>query len=489
MSLTQLGRYKITGTLGRGAMGVVYKAYDPLIDRMVAIKTIDHASLSREEAEDFEKRFKREAKSAGRLNHPNIVTIHDVGRSDDLSYIAMEFLVGRSLREILDSGHELSLLRIAEIAAQIADGLAFAHINDVVHRDIKPANIMVLDHDVVKITDFGVALLPVGGHSLDGAACGSPKYMAPEQITGQKVDGRSDIFSLGTVLYEMLAGRPAFVGDDLSAILYQVLNEAPPLPSEYYPSLPNGFDRIVARAMAKSPDKRYQNAAEMSADLRKYRRYAKQEKKRQQAGSEAPHEVPPVRKGEPGTGEPFGTAVSLKLGSALRGRVLRFGIPLVIVVVLVGAMLFSRNDRPEVTPEAGAAESAAIAASPAIVPVAAAVVPAPVLAEAPVPEPVMASAVATEPPPVVTVIANGAEPEAPTVVPAVVTEGRVRLAIAPWGEVYVDNRKVGISPPLTEIKVSPGKHTIEVRNGTFEPYRQDISLAASGTLRIKHKFE
>jgi serine/threonine-protein kinase len=192
----------------------------------------------------------------------------------------------------------LSLVRIAEIAAQIADGLAFAHINDVVHRDIKPANIMVLDHDVVKITDFGVALLPAGGHSLDGTTCGSPKYMAPEQITGKKPDGRSDIFSLGTVLYEMLAGRPAFAGDDLSSILYQVLNEAPPLPSTYYPSLPHGFDRIVARAMAKSPEKRYQNAAEMSADLRKYRRYAKLEKKKRLAGSDATSAEKPVGTGE-----------------------------------------------------------------------------------------------------------------------------------------------------------------------------------------------
>jgi len=487
MPLTQLGRYKITGTLGRGAMGVVYKAYDPLIDRMVAIKTVDHASLSREEAEDFEKRFKREAKSAGRLNHPNIVTIHDVGRSDDLSYIAMEFLIGRSLREILDSGYELSLLRIAEIAAQIADGLAFAHINDVVHRDIKPANIMVLDHDVVKITDFGVALLPVGGHSLDGAACGSPKYMAPEQITGQKVDGRSDIFSLGTVLYEMLAGRPAFVGDDLSAILYQVLNEAPPLPSEFYPSLPNGFDRIVARAMAKSPDKRYQNAAEMSADLRKYRRYAKQEKKRHQAGSDVPHAEAPAPKHEADNGESFGTQTVFKIVSGKRGRALRLGIPLVLAVALMGGLLFwHRGPLPDAIAPSGTAES--VVAAP-VLPVAAVVVDeAPVVHETPVPEPAATSDGSAEPPQMAPV-ASIPEPETPVVAPPVVNEGRVRLAIAPWGEVYVDSKKVGVSPPLTEINVSSGKHTIEVRNGTFEPYRQSINLAANASLRIKHKFE
>ena len=494
MSLTQLGRYKITGTLGRGAMGVVYKAYDPLIERTVAIKTVDHTSLSREEAEDFERRFKREAKSAGRLNHPNIVTIHDVGRSDDLSYIAMEFLVGQSLREIMDSGHELSLVRIAEIAAQIADGLAFAHSNDVVHRDIKPANIMVLNHDVVKITDFGVALLPAGGHSLDGTTCGSPKYMAPEQITGKTPDGRSDIFSLGTVLYEMLAGRPAFTGDDLSSILYQVLNEAPPLPSTYYPSLPHGFDRIVARAMAKSPEKRYQNAAEMSADLRKYRRYAKLEKKRQRTGDDAHGSDKPVSPGEAESGEPFHVAPDL------RRRALRYGVPGVLGVLLAGALLWwnltpSTVDVKSDTVVNAAQNAPQNATTVEEVPLA---LPA---AEAPSQPPVPETPVAiNEPPSVAQVVAPDAasEPaksetseatETPAVAPAVPNEGRVRLAIAPWGEVYVDNRKVGISPPLTEIKLKPGKHTIEIRNGDFAPYQQSINLTANASLRIKHKFE
>src|SRR6185369_13692336 len=160
MSLEQLGRFKITGILGRGAMGTVYRAHDPLLDRTVAIKTVGYTGLSREEAEAFEERFYCEAKSAGRLNHPNIVTIHDVGRSDDLAYIAMEFLNGRTLREILDSGVVLPVERSAEIAAQIADGLAFAHANEVVHRDIKPAHIIVFDNGTAKIADFRVASMP-----------------------------------------------------------------------------------------------------------------------------------------------------------------------------------------------------------------------------------------------------------------------------------------------------------------------------------------
>jgi len=482
MSLTQLGRYKITGTLGRGAMGVVYKAYDPLIERAVAIKTVDHASLSRDEAEEFEKRFKREAKSAGRLNHPNIVTIYDVGRSDDLSYIAMELLIGRSLREILDSGYELSLLRIAEIAAQIADGLAFAHTNDVVHRDIKPANIMVLDDDVVKITDFGVALLPTGGHSLDGTTCGSPKYMSPEQITGQKADGRSDIFSLGAVLYEMLAGRPAFVGDDLSAILYQVLNEAPPLPSAYYPSLPNGFDRIVARAMAKNPGKRYQNAAEMSADLRKYRRYAKQEKKRQQNRSDRQPEVQPVHRSEVESGAPFDTLTTLKTLPRVRGRLLRIGVPVLFAVVLATGLILWKIESPPAAAPMPNTPNPVVTAPPSTVPVAITTVVEET--NTTVPEPTVA---AVEPPQAASVPVI--ESEMPVASPPVASEGRVRLAIAPWGEVLVDNKKIGISPPLTEIKLPVGKHKIEVRNDGFEPYKQDVNLAANASLRIKHKFE
>src|SRR5882757_6716326 len=181
MLLEQLGRYEIVGELGRGAMGVVYKARDPLIDRTVAIKTID-LDMSHEEPEAFERRFYREAKSAGRLNHANIVTIHDVGKSDGIAYIAMEFLLGQSLREILDSGVVLPPEKIADIAAQVADGLAYAHDNGIVHRDIKPPNIMVLGSGLVKITDFGIAVLPAGSRTLAGAVFGSPKYMSPEQV-------------------------------------------------------------------------------------------------------------------------------------------------------------------------------------------------------------------------------------------------------------------------------------------------------------------
>ena len=349
MSITQIGRYKITGTLGRGAMGIVYQAHDPLIERTVAIKAVNCKALSPAEAEDFEQRFFREAKSAGRLNHPNIVTIHDVGRSDDLPYIAMEFLVGRSLRDILDSGVELPLGRIAEIAAEIADGLAFAHANNVVHRDIKPANIMVLDSGVVKITDFGIALLPSGALTMIGASLGTPKYMSPEQINGGATDGRSDIFSLGAVLYEMLTGRAPFTGDNLESILYQVLNITPALPSSINPDLPLGFDRIVARAMAKEPQDRYANAAELAVDLRNIRHASGLQKAPEAAKVRA--DVAPDQSAS------TGMATSVVANPARRSKHVQYSVVALGVLAIVTAWLLLRT--PAQVSEAAAPQSAA----------------------------------------------------------------------------------------------------------------------------------
>ena len=457
MSLDQLGRFKITGTLGKGAMGTVYRAHDPLIDRTVAIKTIGCAGLSPAEAKAFEARFYSEAKSAGRLNHPNIVTIHDAGRTDDLAYIAMEYLNGRTLQEILDAGVTLPVERCAEIAARIADGLAFAHANGVVHRDIKPANIMVFDNGTVKIADFGVALIPTGSQTMDGMTCGSPKYMSPEQINSSKVDGRSDIFSLGVVLYEMLVGRPPFTGDNLNAILFQVLNSAPPLPSSYNPGLPQGFDRIVARALAKNPDKRYQNAGQMAADLRKWRRIVKASQKELAAND------PSLSAGAAGKNAIWSTPL------------VRYGLPAILIAGLASWALLHR-DMPA-TPT-GTSSPGLATVDPAPTPPTVAAVAAPLAAQAETkPEPLAVAAPAT---PETALAAPLAPPPA---------DGRIRLAIAPWGEIRVDGRMVGVSPPLNELRLPPGKHSIEIRNGDFAPYRRNVDLAPDASLRIKHKFE
>jgi serine/threonine-protein kinase len=263
----KIGRYDVISEIGRGAMGVVYRAVDPMLERTVAIKTINMA-LDPGEMEHYEKRFTIEARAAGGLNHPNIVTIHDIGRSGDLAYMAMEFLEGRELKELI-AGRELTADRALDIAAQVADGLAYAHEHEVVHRDIKPANIIILRDGRVKITDFGIARMRTADvRTQTGVVLGSPRYLSPEQVLGKRSDGRADIFSLGVILYEMLTGQTPFNGIDVNSLMFQIVNFTPPPPSSVNTALPHMLDLIVAKALAKSADDRYANIAELAADLR-----------------------------------------------------------------------------------------------------------------------------------------------------------------------------------------------------------------------------
>jgi serine/threonine-protein kinase len=266
--ISNLGRYEIISELGQGAMGVVYKALDPLIDRELAIKTIN-LGLALEEKEEYEGRFYQEAKAAGRLSHPNIVTIFDVGKSGDVAYIAMEFLQGKELRDILNDGEKLPVEQILNIVYQVSLGIAYAHENGIVHRDVKPSNIMVGSDGHVKITDFGIARMESSSvRTQTGMVLGSPKYMSPEQVVGKLIDQRSDIFSLGVVLYEMLTGKPPFVGENVNAIMYQTLNSIPPPPGSVNQSVPDMLNFIVAKALAKGLDDRYQSAKDFASDLK-----------------------------------------------------------------------------------------------------------------------------------------------------------------------------------------------------------------------------
>lgn len=274
-NIATLGRYKILDVVGRGAMGVVYKAIDPAIDRIVAIKTIS-LSLTNEDLQEYEARFQQEVKAAGRFNHPNIVTIYDVGRTDQVAYMAMEFLDGRELKDLLASGERPDIEMTVELMLQVADGLAFAHERDIVHRDIKPSNIMVINLPsgvLAKITDFGIARMPASAvKTQTGVVLGSPRYMSPEQVIGKQLDHRSDIFSLGVVLYETLTGKAPFDGDNLSAIMYATVNSHPESPSALNAATPKILDLIIAKALAKSVDDRYPTMREFAADLRQVRR-------------------------------------------------------------------------------------------------------------------------------------------------------------------------------------------------------------------------
>ncbi|HYI08278.1 MAG TPA: serine/threonine-protein kinase [Thermoanaerobaculia bacterium] len=269
----KLGRYEVVRELGKGAMGIVYLAKDPLIGRLVALKTIRVAAhADDDEAKEFQQRFIREAQAAGILNHPSIVTVHDIGQDEEngTSFIAMEFVEGNNLKEVLSQGRALSFEQIGDIVAQIGEALDFAHAKGIVHRDVKPANIILIEGNRAKITDFGIAKIASGAVNLTttGQFLGTPNYMAPEQIKGAPVDGRTDIFALGICLYECLTRRKPFGGDSLTSISYKIVHEPFPPLMEINPQIPEGYEEIVANCLAKDPTKRYQRARDMAVALR-----------------------------------------------------------------------------------------------------------------------------------------------------------------------------------------------------------------------------
>ncbi|MFH1495215.1 MAG: serine/threonine-protein kinase [Pseudomonadota bacterium] len=440
----KIGRYEIISEIGQGAMGVVYRALDPLLERTVAIKTIS-LELSKDEFEEFEQRFYREASSAGRLNHPNIVTVHDVGNTDHIAYMAMEFLEGVELRDIMDGGAQLDLDRIVEIASQVADGLAFAHEHGVVHRDIKPSNIMILKNGVAKITDFGIALIPSSSRTMAGMVLGSPKYMSPEQVVGQDVDSRSDIFSLGVMLYEMLTGKPPFSGENISVIMYRILNEMPVAPVTLKPDLPEVFNYIVAKALAKHPDDRYQNAAEMAEDLRNNRTL------------HTPLNFHAGSDGKPRTLERRSKPRSLDEQTLLMAagvspssefvrpwwkRPLVLGVGAIFLVL--GFFLLS-SEKPALQDQTPGVNA--------------------------------------------NLEVESEKPDAPLLSILSTPQGTVALAVTPWGEIFVDGKREGVSPPLNELKLTVGKHIIEIRNPGFTTYSQVLDVESEATQKIKHKFK
>ncbi len=265
--VTKLGRYKILDELGRGAMGIVYKAEDPVLDRQLAIKTI-FIPVDEKDRQEYEARFNQEARAAGRLAHPGIVTIYDVGREGEMVYMAMELLEGVDLAARA-AQQRFSVAESLGVAAQVAEALAFAHDRGVVHRDIKPPNIMIIEKDRIKLMDFGIARM----HQSDlktqtGVMLGTPRYMSPEQVSGRPTDHRSDIFSLGTVVYEMLTGSKLYAGGDPSEVMYNVVNLQPVPPSYINRQVPPLLDLIVAKALQKEPDARYQDARQFANDLR-----------------------------------------------------------------------------------------------------------------------------------------------------------------------------------------------------------------------------
>ena len=266
----KLGRYDVEKELGKGAMGVVYQGRDPKINRVVAIKTM---ALSQEfeadELDEVKERFFREAETAGRLNHPNIVTIYDAGEEHDLAYIAMEYLAGKDLSPYTKADQLLPVDRVLQMIADSAEALAYAHDNNVVHRDIKPGNIMFdADTNKLKITDFGIARITDSSKTKTGMVLGTPSYMSPEQLAGKKVDGRSDLFSLGVMMYQMVSGKLPFSADSMATLMYKIANEGQVPVRQLRGDLPECVETIIDRALQKDPDARYPDGREMAAEIR-----------------------------------------------------------------------------------------------------------------------------------------------------------------------------------------------------------------------------
>lgn len=268
LPVDRIGKYRILGILGRGGMGIVYRGLDPDIEREVAIKTIRADAFADGPAREEQlTRVGREAKAAGRLTHPNIITVYDVFRESDLTFIVMQFVDGQTLQSLIESGRTFPPREVVGLLKPVAEALDYAHANGIVHRDVKPANILIDRTGKPFLADFGVARMETSTVTGPGTAIGTLSYMSPEQVMGKAVDGRADFFALGVILYELLAGRKPFAGDNLSTIVYKIVHEEPPSIAEANRDLPRGYEAVIRRALAKDPGERYQTGREMVADL------------------------------------------------------------------------------------------------------------------------------------------------------------------------------------------------------------------------------
>lgn len=269
MSLKKLGRYDLISVLGKGAMGLVYEGRDPNLDRRVAIKTIKVENLSEEAAAEYEVRFRTEARSAARLQHPHIVSVYDSDRDGDIAFLVMEFVDGDDLKHHLDRGELYTLEQTLGIMGDLLSALEYAHRQSIVHRDIKPANLLIETSGRVKLTDFGVARIQDSGEATrtQGSMVGTLKYMSPEQVQGRPIDARADLFAAGIVLYQLLTGKRPFDGDTDFSTIQQIVGHTPAVPSSFNPKLPVAIDAVVAKALAKSRDQRYANAQDFLAAL------------------------------------------------------------------------------------------------------------------------------------------------------------------------------------------------------------------------------
>lgn len=499
----RIGRFIVEREIGQGSIGAVYLFRDPLIGRKVAIKVLN-PKLPADQRRLFEKNFIQEARAAGRLNHPNIITVYDADKSDDLLFIAMEYLEGKELSDLIRAGHGLNYKQIADLVARVANALDYAHRNGVIHRDIKPANIFIVGKSTPKVLDFGIASASrqlsdpdatLGGDNLaDCRLLGTPNYMSPEQARGEVVDGRTDIFSLGVVLYQLLCGELPFKGDSIKSLLESITRDPPIPPQEIRPDIPLRLAAIAAKALAKKPADRYATGVEMAYELNRF--LAKERTNQIIAKLQKPDEdgsgVPQGtdRRGE-NADDPRGLRrpliIGMGIGVAVTAAVIAWAefrpappihVPTVTLpAVVVAPPLPAPIDhvtpepvKPAALPPSAASSVPAVASAPAA--------GTPAASKPPKSAEAAASKPAVRPKP------KPAPEAAPA--PAVVM-GAVQIAVAPWGEVFVDGNAKGVAPPLSRLSLSTGPHRIEIRNGE-ERHVVNIEVTSDKEVRVSHRF-
>jgi hypothetical protein len=432
-TIGQIGRYALKYRIGAGGLGTVYAADDPLLSRRVAIKTLNltpagaDKPLETAAREPFNEMFMHEARAAAQLSHPHIVTVFDAGISQtggQGAYIAMELLKGKDLRDLLAEGWRPTPGQAALIVRRVADALAYAHSKGVVHRDIKPANIFMVGRTQPKVLDFGIASV---AHAADsGAAGGSPHYMAPEQVRGEPTDRRTDVFSLGTVFYELLCGRRAFDGNSLERITASVCVLQPPAAHKLVPAVPEALSEIAERAMAKRPDDRYRSARVLARELHEWLQAHPEAMQAADDDATAPPELltPPPH----------------------RGRLVA-----AVGAVLLGALVWRYAAAPASAPAAATAPAPAASATVGAAPALAA--------------------------------ASGA-----TTAAAATTTGQLQLAVSPWAEVLVDGQAVGLTPPLSQLMLPAGRHTVTLRNSGFPEHSAELLIEPDSATVLRHRF-
>ena len=532
-TIGHIGRYALKYQLGEGGLGTVFAAHDPLLSRLIAVKTLN-VELPEEKREAFNTLFINEARAAGGLSHPHIVTVFDAGISDKRAYIAMELLKGRDLRQLRQEGWRATPAQAALIVRRVADALAFAHSKGVIHRDIKPANIFMVGRTQPRVLDFGIARV---AHQQTGDAnigAGSPYYMAPEQILKEPTaDRRVDVFSLGVVLYELLTDEKPFRGESLKDIRHAVLMFEPPLASEVDRSVPKTLAEIAARAMAKDPEQRFRSARSFARELRQWldANPAVAECDTVPASTTAmPSQMPSRRRAwvaalaataafgaigavawwPSASLPPVLAAPSLPVLAAPSLPVQPAPTPAIAAVqpveVPVPVVAVSASTpTPTASPEAAnpfdsgasatAARTVALSTPEALMSASLGLINAPAAATKEKPPAETAAAAAARESAKERRSREAREREtrardlrtanAALVAPAT---GTVRIAISPWGHVEVDGNASGVAPPLTELTLSEGRHQIVVRNGDFAPLVTSVNVTAGQSVSLRHKF-